>query len=130
MILKINVVAVTLLLSLIALSTNSTMAQERTIYGVVSDDGGLPVPATTVLVKGSGGSAVVSDFDGHYSISAVTGHTLVFSIANQHVELIVGKGSEINAVLEPEVVACADTPGAGKTFAGRLFRKIRTLLRL
>ena len=128
MILKINAVAVTLLLSLLTLSTG--MAQERTIYGIVSDDSGLPLPGTTVSVKGAGGRAAVSDFDGHYSISAGTGHILVFSFANQDVELLVGEGSEINAVLEPEVIACADTPGADKTFAGRLFRKIRTLFRL
>lgn len=127
--LKINVVAVTLLLSLLVLSTGIATAQDRTIYGIISDEGGLPLPGVTVAVKGTS-SSVVSDLDGYYSISAGTGHALVFSIGYKHVEIFIGEGSEINAVLEPEVIACADTPLASKTFACRTLRKIRNLLLL
>ena len=41
------------LVLLVALVTQITFAQERTVSGTVSDNAGLPLPGVSVLVKGS-----------------------------------------------------------------------------
>lgn len=55
-----------------------TMAQERTITGIVSDETQQPIPGVTVLNQTSKASAY-TNFDGQYSIQAKTGDMLVFS---------------------------------------------------
>lgn len=63
---------------LLAFVVQLTFAQEKTITGIVSDNSGLPLPGSTVLVKGST-YGTSTDFDGKYSITANQGSTLVFS---------------------------------------------------
>ncbi len=48
----------------------ASQAQSFTISGVVSDDSGLPLPAATVLVKGTT-NGTSTDFDGNYKIKAI-----------------------------------------------------------
>ncbi|AXB58891.1 vWA domain-containing protein [Flavobacterium fluviale] len=55
-----------------------TIAQERTITGIVSDETQQPIPGVTVLNQTSKASAY-TNFDGQYSIQAKTGDMLVFS---------------------------------------------------
>lgn len=76
-----------------------TFAQEKTISGTVSDDSGLPLPGTTVLVKGTT-SGTSTDFDGKYSIQAAQGSTLVFSfVGYSKKEVRVGASNTINVTL-------------------------------
>ncbi len=76
-----------------------TFAQERTISGMVTDVSGLPLPGTTVLVKGTS-SGTSSDFDGKYAISASKGATLVFSFVGYETqEVIVGASDTINLTM-------------------------------
>ncbi|GAA4268088.1 SusC/RagA family TonB-linked outer membrane protein [Hyunsoonleella aestuarii] len=77
-----------------------TFAQEKTISGTVTDEIGLPLPGTTVLLKGTS-SGTSSDFDGNYSIKANTGQVLVFSfIGYTNQEVTVGSSNTINIVLQ------------------------------
>jgi len=62
---------------LLAFFIQFSFAQEKTITGVVSDPTGA-IPGVTVMVKGNPASAVTTDVDGRYSISASVGQTLVF----------------------------------------------------
>ncbi|MFC0778508.1 von Willebrand factor type A domain-containing protein [Flavobacterium sp. HJSW_4] len=55
-----------------------TMAQERTISGIISDKEKQPLPGVTILNQTSKASTQ-TDFDGKYNIQAKTGDLLVFS---------------------------------------------------
>jgi Ca-activated chloride channel family protein len=55
-----------------------TMAQEKTITGVISDETGAPIPGASVTVQYSK-KGTVTNFDGEYSIQAQKGDILVFS---------------------------------------------------
>ncbi|GAA4293413.1 SusC/RagA family TonB-linked outer membrane protein [Aestuariibaculum suncheonense] len=84
---------------LLVLIVQLTYAQEKTISGTVSDETGLPLPGTTVLVKGTS-SGVSSDFDGNYSIKASQGATLVFSFVGYTTqEVIVGTSNTVNVTM-------------------------------
>ncbi len=63
---------------LLAFVVQLTFAQEKTISGMVSDNGGLPLPGVNIVVKGTT-TGTQSDFDGNYSIQASVGQTLVYS---------------------------------------------------
>ncbi|MEC3906910.1 SusC/RagA family TonB-linked outer membrane protein [Tamlana sp. 2201CG12-4] len=84
---------------LLALVVQLTFAQEKTISGAVSDESGLPLPGTTVLVKGTS-SGTSTDFDGNYSIEAEIGDTLVFSFVGYSTqEIVVGASNTVNVTL-------------------------------
>lgn len=87
---------------IIVLVAQLTFAQERTITGTVTDQGGLPLPGVNVLVQGTT-RGVQTDFDGNYSISASQGEVLVFSyLGMQTVEYAIANNTEIDVVLEPD----------------------------
>jgi len=62
----------------VALISQITFAQERSVSGVVSDNAGMPLPGVSVLIKGTQ-NGTQSDFDGKYSIKATPSDVLVFS---------------------------------------------------
>ncbi len=75
-----------------------TMAQEKTITGIVSDSNGT-LPGANVVVKGTT-RGIQTDMDGKYSIQAKEGETLVFSfIGMEDEERVVRKSNVINVVL-------------------------------
>lgn len=75
-----------------------TMAQEKTITGIVSDSNGT-LPGANVVVKGTT-RGIQTDIDGKYSIQAKEGETLVFSfIGMEDEERVVRKSNVINVVL-------------------------------
>ncbi|MFD1615439.1 carboxypeptidase-like regulatory domain-containing protein [Gelatiniphilus marinus] len=87
---------------LLALVVQLSFAQEKTISGTVSDKSGLPLPGTTVLVKGTT-LGTSTDFDGNYSIQANSGATLVFSFVGYKAkEVTVGASNVINVTLEED----------------------------
>jgi TonB-linked SusC/RagA family outer membrane protein len=87
---------------LLAFVVQLTFAQEKTISGTVSDGSGLPLPGTTVLVKGTT-SGTSTDFDGKYSIQAAQGSTLVFSFVGYIAQVIkVGASTTINLTLQED----------------------------
>lgn len=68
-----------LLLALILLVPSAVLAQAlRTITGVVTDEAGEPVIAATVYIEETN-KAVYTDANGHYTIQAQDGQTVIFS---------------------------------------------------
>jgi TonB-linked SusC/RagA family outer membrane protein len=67
-----------MLIFVIFLTAQVTLAQVKTIKGLVSDQNGLPLPGVTVFNQGTK-AATQSDYDGSYSIQASPGNVLIFS---------------------------------------------------
>jgi TonB-linked SusC/RagA family outer membrane protein len=86
---------------LLTLLTVSAYAQ-TTVTGTVRDSQGAPIPAVSVLVKGTT-QGVTSNANGKFSINAAQGAVLVFryvGFASQ--EITVGTATTINVVLRDE----------------------------
>lgn len=76
-------------------------AQEKTLSGVVSEDG-MPLPGVTVVIQGTQ-LGTQTDLDGKYSIKAKPGQVLVFSfIGMKEVKHTVGNANVFNTALQPE----------------------------
>jgi Ca-activated chloride channel family protein len=104
--------------------TMTTLAQERTISGIVSDEMG-PVADISVKVMGTS-RGTVTDFDGNYSIKASIGDILEFShVSYAIITKEVKKSSVINVTMKEsgnslsEVVVTA----SGLRRIKKLFRK-------
>lgn len=83
----------------------SLLAQEKTIFGVVtSADDQMSIPGVTVLVKGTT-TGTITDIDGQYQLSNVLpSSVLVFSfIGMQSIEITVGDQAEINVSMTTDV---------------------------
>jgi Ca-activated chloride channel family protein len=83
----------------IASTDNNT---EKTITGIITDEkDNLPIPGATIQIKGKN-TAVVTDFDGKYTINAEKGEKLIFNtIGYNSYEAIVGNSNKINPKLSP-----------------------------
>jgi len=66
------------LIVMVIFTTQVTLAQVKTVKGLVSDAMGVPLPSANVIVKGESNSTT-TDFDGSFSIEAKTGATLEIS---------------------------------------------------
>ncbi|WP_298238988.1 TonB-dependent receptor [uncultured Algibacter sp.] len=77
--------------------------QERTITGVVTDQGGIPLPGVAIVVKGTS-KGTSTDFDGNYTISVNKNDTLVFSYLGFITqEILVGTQTKLTIVLQEDV---------------------------
>ncbi|MGV6845605.1 MAG: SusC/RagA family TonB-linked outer membrane protein [Lutibacter sp.] len=86
---------------LLALLVQMSFAQQKTITGTVSDEGG-PLPGVNVLIKGTK-TGTQTDFDGNYSIKAKAGDILVFSyVGMEKAEKTVGSATKINVQLKSQ----------------------------
>lgn len=83
----------------------TTFGQEKTVSGIVTDEGNLPLPGVTVIVKGTS-NGTTTDFDGNYTINLSNAQNiLVFSyIGFKTQEVNVGNQSTINVALETDLV--------------------------
>lgn len=77
----------------------------KTISGVVLDDQGLPLPAATILVKGTA-NGTSTDFDGNYTLNVKKGDTIVVSyVGYSNKEIKVNNTNNFyNFKLEPDNV--------------------------
>lgn len=73
----------------------SSIAQEKKITGMVSDNAGIPLPGVSVLVKGTKMGAQ-TDFDGKYAIKASPNQVLVFSYIGMKTQELAASSSVIN----------------------------------
>ncbi|WP_216639088.1 SusC/RagA family TonB-linked outer membrane protein [Flammeovirga sp. SJP92] len=79
----------------------SSIAQDRTISGVVSEEGN-PLPGVTVLLKGTS-KGTITDLDGKYHLTIGDDATLVFSFVGYSTqEVAVGQSSRIDISLEQD----------------------------
>ena len=82
-------------------------AQTRSIAGKVTDEGGNPIPFSTITIKGTK-RGVAADANGSFIISAKAGDVLVISATNfDPLEVTVGADNSINAAL-PRKAAVID----------------------
>ncbi len=70
-----------------------------TVYGIVTDDTGLPLPGVNVIVEGTS-RGTQTDFDGYYSIDVVQGEELVFSNVGFDSQIILVDSNEHNISME------------------------------
>lgn len=81
----------------------SAFGQNNTITGTVVDGQGQPIPAVSVVIKGTS-TGVAADFDGNYTINANSSDILVFSnIGFVSAEVTVGNQRRINVTLQEDV---------------------------
>lgn len=86
---------------LLAFSMQFSFAQEKTVTGIVTEDG-MPLPGVTVAVKGTT-IGTQTDFDGKYSIKAQVGQELEFTyIGKKSQSVTIGASSSINVAMTPD----------------------------
>ncbi|WP_369014805.1 SusC/RagA family TonB-linked outer membrane protein [Flavobacterium anhuiense] len=86
------------LVLLVALITQLTFAQERTVSGMVSDNAGMPLPGVSVLVKGTK-SGTQTDFDGKFSIKATSSEVLIFTYIGMKTQEVAASSTTLNVKL-------------------------------
>jgi hypothetical protein len=93
-----------------------------TISGIVLDEGGQPLPGTTVLVKGTT-IGTSTDMEGRYSLTLpTTAKTLVFSFIGMRMEEMPIQGrSNLNVTLLEDTQALSEVVVTG--YAGQLEKK-------
>ena len=91
------------LVLLLALVTQITFAQERTVSGTVSDNAGMPLPGVSVLVKGSK-TGTQTDFDGKFSIKASANQVLIFSYIGMKTQEVAANSTSLNVKLKDDSV--------------------------
>jgi TonB-linked SusC/RagA family outer membrane protein len=84
---------------LAVLSMQISLAQERTVSGVVSGNAGV-IPGVNVVVKGTKNSTQ-TDFDGKFTIKAKTGDVLVLSYVGMNDKAVaVGSSDKLNVIMD------------------------------
>ncbi|PKB18940.1 SusC/RagA family TonB-linked outer membrane protein [Flavobacterium sp. 5] len=87
------------LIVMVIFTTQVTLAQVKTIKGLVSDAKGIPLPSANISVKGESNSTS-TDFDGSFTIEAKTGATLEISYLGYETKSVtVGESNTINVKL-------------------------------
>lgn len=90
-------------LSMLFFVSITTLAQNYTVSGVVTDDDNDPLPAVSVVVKGTT-NGTSSDFDGNYSLDVSNGDVLVYSFVGfNSKEVIMDGTSTVNVMLSSGV---------------------------
>lgn len=80
-------------------------AQQKTVTGNVTDEGGVPLPGVNILIKGTT-TGIQTDFDGNYAIQVSVGEVLVFSYIGQATEeRTVGQENIINVTMAEDAQA-------------------------
>ena len=95
-----------LLLFSCSVSGYAEVLDNRVVKGVVKDELGEPLPAVTVVVKGTT-NGVTTDLDGEYTLSNVpAGSTLVFSfLGMQTQEIVVRNQKRIDVEMKEDAVS-------------------------
>jgi len=93
-----------LLMILCFLASTSVFAQRVTVTGTVTDEGGSPMPGTTIVIKGTT-EGTATDANGKYSIEVANRNvSLIFSFVGYVTqETTVGSRTVIDVILEAEI---------------------------
>ena len=85
---------------MIVFTAQVSLAQVKSIKGVITDSDGMPLPGASVAVQG-GQKGAVTDFDGVFAIEAQKGQTLVFTYVGLETQnIVVGDASTINVKMQ------------------------------
>ena len=81
---------------MIVFTAQVSLAQVKSVKGVITDSDGLPLPGASVAVQG-GQKGATTDFDGLYTIEVQKGQTLVFTYVGLETQkIVVGDAATIN----------------------------------
>ncbi|WP_430615105.1 SusC/RagA family TonB-linked outer membrane protein [Flavobacterium sp. JP2137] len=112
-----------LTLLVLAFSVQLSIAQEKTLSGVVSESG-LPLPGVSVVIKGTQ-TGTQTDLDGKYALKVKQGDVLVFSfIGQKDVTKVVGASNVVNVAMEEDAAVLEEVMIVGygtatkKSFTG------------
>lgn len=84
---------------MIVFTAQVSLAQVKSVKGVITDSDGMPLPGASVAVQG-GQKGATTDFDGLYTIEAQKGQTLVFTYVGLETQsIVVGDAATINVKL-------------------------------
>lgn len=103
-----------LLIAVVTFGAQVSLAQTKTVTGLVTDDVGLPLPGVSVFVVGST-NGTNTDFDGNYTLENVQdSDRLTFSYIGMTAQTVqVGQRSVINISLEPSMEALEEVVVVG-----------------
>ncbi|GET33174.1 SusC/RagA family TonB-linked outer membrane protein [Prolixibacter bellariivorans] len=79
----------------------SSVAQKRTVTGLVTDQSGAPLPGVNIVVKGTT-NGTITDFDGKYQLDAKASDVLKFSFLGYIPQEIPASNSVINVKLKED----------------------------
>ena len=83
----------------------TTYAQEKTVTGTVTDQGGIPLPGVNIVVEGTS-NGTQTDFDGNYAINVSPGQTLLFTYIGQKTERrLIGATNTLNVQMQEDAQA-------------------------
>ncbi len=87
---------------------------QKTVTGIVQDEGGLPLPGVSVIIKGTS-TGTVTGIDGDYSLSGVMNtSTLVFSfVGMESQEVVVGNQTTINVTMNTSAIGLEEVVAIG-----------------
>lgn len=87
---------------------------QKTVNGKVLDEGGLPLPGVSVIIKGTT-TGTVTDMDGNFSLSNITSEsTLVLSFVGLKTqEITIGNRTTLNVVMEEQTIGIEEVVAVG-----------------
>ncbi|HPE75349.1 MAG TPA: TonB-dependent receptor, partial [Draconibacterium sp.] len=87
---------------------------QKTVTGIVKDDGGVPLPGVSVIIKGTT-NGVATGIDGEFSLSGVNSETiLLFSFVGfEPQEISVGNQTAFNVTLVPSSIGLDEVVAIG-----------------
>lgn len=92
---------------LLAVSMQFSFAQEKTVTGVVTENG-MPLPGVSILVKGTN-NGTQTNIDGKYSVQASQGQVLEFSFVGLKTQSVtVGSSNTINVVMVEDAIGLGE----------------------
>ncbi|GAA3747177.1 MULTISPECIES: SusC/RagA family TonB-linked outer membrane protein [Flavobacterium] len=84
------------LIFMIVFTAQVSLAQVKSVKGVITDSDGMPLPGASVAVQG-GQKGTTTDFDGLYTIEVQKGQSLVFTYVGLETQtIVVGDAATIN----------------------------------
>jgi hypothetical protein len=86
---------------LVLLNVFVSFGQEKIITGIVTDDAGIPIPGTSILLKGTK-TSISAGLNGEYSIKAKTGEKLIYNFIGKKSKSVIVHSNLINVILEDE----------------------------
>ncbi|WP_347049550.1 SusC/RagA family TonB-linked outer membrane protein [Flavobacterium olei] len=89
------------LIFMIVFTAQVSLAQVKSVKGVITDSDGMPLPGASVAVQG-GQKGTTTDFDGLYSIEVQKGQSLVFTYVGLETQtIVVGDAATLNVKMIP-----------------------------
>jgi TonB-linked SusC/RagA family outer membrane protein len=103
-----------ILLSSLDGDSRSSIQQQKSVSGKVTETSGSPLPGVTIVVKGTT-NGTITDENGTYSLTNTpTNATLQFSFVGMKMqEILVGNKTTINIVLEEEAIGLDEVVAVG-----------------